>query len=139
MNDKLELIRKKCIEANPEIVELKFGCEVVLNLNNDKAVLLGETSSFLSGWFKTNNEIYPVGGHTFEIIGRPIRLADVIFAISKNWVRDNSDKSRLMGTFVFFSDQQSKLLCTVSLWNLLKDNLEDQSEETISFIYDLLK
>jgi hypothetical protein len=28
MEEKLKLIREKCIEANPEIVELKFGCRV---------------------------------------------------------------------------------------------------------------
>jgi len=28
MNEKLQLIREKCIAANPEIVELKFGCRV---------------------------------------------------------------------------------------------------------------
>jgi hypothetical protein len=28
MNDKPQLIREKCVAATPELVELKFGCEV---------------------------------------------------------------------------------------------------------------
>ena len=34
-----EVIRKACISANPEIVELKFGCEVELELEGDEAKL----------------------------------------------------------------------------------------------------
>ncbi len=54
---------------------------------------------------------------------RPIRLADVLLAIRK-FVEENGEP-------------QDKLI--YSLWNPKDNNLENQSEETIEFIYRLLK
>lgn len=102
MNDKLNLIREKCIAANPEIGELKkFVCE-------------------------------NCGGND-EVHYRPIHLADVLLAIAERigfaTVKELGINS--FGEF-FFSDNIKER------WNLRTD-LENQSEETINFLYELLK
>ncbi len=64
-----------------------------------------------------------------------IRLADVLLAISKEgYIVGDSDakEEEIMGT------DQSMTLNLVGLWNLRKDSLEDQSEETLQFLADLL-
>ncbi len=44
MKEKLQQIKEKCISANPEIVELKFGCEVLID--NGSLLKIVEDVSF---------------------------------------------------------------------------------------------
>jgi hypothetical protein len=57
------------------------------------------------------------------IFGRPIRLADVLLAMTRV----------LNG-----EEAQRPVLELIDDWNLRADDLEKQSEETINFLYDLL-
>lgn len=43
MQDKIKEIREKCIEANPSILDLKFGCEV-LNKNSNQIDVIIDNS-----------------------------------------------------------------------------------------------
>lgn len=63
-----------------------------------------------------------------KILGREIRLADVLLAMKSLKERKWTDQAWLI--------TGSKDDCN---WNLLKDSLTDQSEETIEFLYELLK
>lgn len=63
----------------------------------------------------------------------PVRLADVLLAIPQLWVQpkiERKDDYRYINNGVF---------STGIKWNLRKDDLTEQSDETIAFLADLLK
>ena len=156
--NKIQKIREVCIKVNPEIVELKFGCNF-----NWKA----KTSNY-SGYYRINevNEKLNVikaynldikkkisiddniGDFTFDnfkdpkqhikIIGRPIRLADVLLAMSKIGTVTKGAKFLVNIVEIGHGVRGSGLFQDVR-WNLTDDNLEHQSEETLTFISNLLK
>jgi len=160
MKDKIQKIRKACIKANPEIVELKFGCEVMIRKykGNDVDMLNGAISKpvqVVSGGGYTDgfNLVHYInnfgdisvdkdrkpenedGEFTYgksrikKIIGRPIRLADIFWTIEF-----------LIPKMKIVWDARDGLVKNIThKWNLKDDNLENQSEETIEFIYNLLK
>lgn len=108
--EKIEAIRKACAKANPEIIV--EGCESGI--------------SPCACWWHKN---YPPDGNKF----RPIRLADVLLAIDDKSSRERYTVDCLGG----FKKVGTKwIICN---WNLRKDSLEEQSEETVAFIYDLLR
>src|SRR4051794_350657 len=96
--EQIELIREKCIASNPEIVELKFGCEILLKYGDKerKAILVSQkhvgswivqfvecddaTFFFLSAKTITKREVTNAVLAN-GILGRPIRLADVLLAM----------------------------------------------------------
>jgi hypothetical protein len=59
----------------------------------------------------------------YKVLGRPIRLADVLLAVHE-----------IHGSFKYDIDMVER-----SGWSLRADDLEKQSEETINFLYELLK
>ncbi len=143
---KLEVIRKACVAANPEIMELKFGC---LIKTKDGIQHYGQgLEDSNDGGFRSvdegcgccsNNQYYDKG--QFEILGREIRLADVLLAIQAKYQKINGYVTYLVGSNGTFYEQEG--LCgshqELDYWNLLKDSLTDQSEECIEFLYNLLK
>ncbi len=136
--EKLEAIRQACIKANPEIVELKFGCLIsgfghhrspVVCLDKDYTAFLHAPTLI------TNDKTKNVQAN-YEIIGRPIRLADVLLALHRTSRTQNVSINTLVGTMMnhnFTRDDLNKH------WDFYKDSLDEQPEETISFIYELLK
>lgn len=132
--EKIAAIRAKCIEANPSILDLVFGCEI--NVSNDLGEYVGE---FLNAHYIQFKK-YPVPQilnknecPNFEIIGRPIRLADVLSAIKQG----TSYAVDARGEFVKFENDDDYEDLGVK-WNLRNDDLTKQSPETINFIYNLL-
>jgi len=127
--EKIEAIQAKCIEANPEIVELKFGCEVIIETRGIKLIcVVWRVVNALDGngvesikLLHTEQSVIDWDRRAMEIIGRSIRLADVLLATQK--------EQRL------FLDNSSVYR---GYWNLHKDDLTQQSEETIDFIVGLL-
>jgi hypothetical protein len=92
---KLQFIREKCIESNPEIVELKFGCLVdtkiwglgIIRSFTDELEISGKLQP--SSWVcsppldedgQTNGDFFIDRETIKKIIGRPIRLSDVLVA-----------------------------------------------------------
>lgn len=73
------------------------------------------------------------------------RLADVLLAIKEKQGTSSTFFVNPYGLFYSFegTDFKSGSTATVKYlhlgWNLLKDDLSQQSEETVSFIYELLK
>lgn len=172
--DKVAFIRQKTIETNPEIVELKFGCRLhhpgyrMANIYDVSPTGYGNGKKFFTdlghsfyddtikdGHIRRNSLDKP---HMWKIIGRPVRLADVLLAIGNhqdkwretNWftwvfpVAQELGKSGEWANFCGYSHDKGWALltnkdkCPVG-WNLRADDLEDQSEDTIEFIYSLLK
>ena len=111
MNDKLTLIREKCIAANPEIKGVFCeGCGIPWK----------DAKSTCPRY--VSDPCYPSPERE-----RPIRLADVLLAI------ETAAKKRV--------DENEGEMAHVSvhLWNLRADDLQQQSEETINFLHELLK
>lgn len=131
MNKNLEFVRAKCIEANPEILDLKFGCYIDLKtpyLHHHQPPI---TSTKIIDSF--HDTIYIDGGMALgkmtkqdieTIKGRSIHLADVLLMFGERVHNDDRINDVIKGM-------------TYS-WNLKADSLEEQSEQTIDFIAKLL-
>ena len=134
----IEKIREAVIKANPEIVKLKFGCVVIFA--GHKMVLGVDKYDIVTYVCRREGEQYESGGDFHinrieEIIGRPIRLSDVLLAMEKA----NPSRQLLMSFTGRFYEYSSKIpLCQECSWNLKDDNLENQSEELKKFVADLL-
>lgn len=120
----IEIIRAACIKTNPEIMELKFGCFVKGNYDEYLFTQSYKGSyCFINksgaNWLAKSEEL-------FEIVGRPIRFADVLLAILKT--KDGCTKGEM----------KDILLELAYLWNCFADNLSQQSPETLQFLSGLL-
>lgn len=134
MKTHIEEIRAKCILANPEIVELKFGCKFIDLESTQTMIYLNETRSGATFAFSETlgNDCYE-DDFRFEddtkitIIGRDIRLADVLCLPDTEKMKNATDTENAIECFNF-----------LMMWNLKKDRLEDQSPECIKFIHNLI-
>lgn len=166
-DEQINFIREKCIEANPEIVELKFGCEVEIPYAMEEwwsgpFIVFGETwvcnkhkrfreecmaeedgctgedgVMVISGDEEAWTEIKLKATELKTILGRPIRLADVLLAIDHE--TDEGIAITRQGRFLQLEDSGWRTqLNGLHGWNLRNDNLTEQSDETVDFIYQLL-
>jgi hypothetical protein len=118
--EQLELIRQKCIEANPDKLaehdHKKLPCQEVCTNRVD----------IYHDWNEREG-----GGCTYGVQLGPIRLADVLLAIGgrnvKSYYSVHKDGHWCISNF--------RDLCW---WNLRKDDLTEQSDECIAFLADLL-
>ena len=73
-------------------------------------------------------------------ISAPVRLADVLFSLP-----GYSPGNRIIGvdhegTFVEWGNKSAfEYVKNIPQWNLLKDDLQEQSDECVDFLYELLK
>ncbi|MBM7488095.1 hypothetical protein ACVWWI_006354 [Bradyrhizobium sp. USDA 3686] len=136
--EQIEAVRAACIKATPEIVELKFGCDIRFALTDGggslATVLFSYDGDYVTASYAKfhENKAGTVSRHLnkIEIIGRPIRLADVLLAMGKPV--KYMTPSGLIGTI------HKDVVRVISLWNLRTDGLEQQSDQTIAFISSLL-
>ena len=142
MKEKLQQIREACIKANPEIVELKFGCEVE-HIPFQREIYIGHTEKEIV--FKKFSASHPYVFSThntkdliddMKIIGRPIRLADVIFAVLSLGERigGQEEYDDVMQVLFYVTNKSEE-----RKWNLLKDDLNLQDEPCIDFLHNILK
>src|ERR1700754_4943604 len=88
---KIEVIRQACIKANPEIVELKFGCEIDDHEMAQSVIYLGQTSvggdlCFIPSICDTlHSDLRTEDSTKAEVLGRPIRLADVFLLLKERY------------------------------------------------------
>ena len=143
---------KRIQELVPSIMELEFGCEV--NFDYDTANSDGSKEDCFDTIIEADDiMVRTLGGSYFhrftaeyhsqegnwssqkkEILGKPITLAVVLMAVN------------LSNTGVIFVDSLGNIRQPDDeydkykdyAWNLSKDNFNDQSEETKSFIRGLL-
>lgn len=146
MPNKIKEIRQICIKANQDILKLEFGC-LLHRKNKDKDYgyyqVLEQGSGFHPDFLWVSSRVYgrmlirgdEIGSEQelsekdirdkFEIIGKPIRLADILYAVKKIGYNSTEEWFKVLGRFI-------------DLYNLLADNIELQSEETVSFIHEVL-
>lgn len=139
IQEKIEVIRAVCVEVNPEILEIKFGCRLqdskgeistVLNALSDSTLII-ESDGFV--WRNRRSDLG-------KVIGRPIRLADIMQLFNKRIRNMFWDES---GCFVSVKRKEFKYDYIIKdhkniRWNLTKDDLTEQDQETIEFIYSLM-
>jgi hypothetical protein len=133
-----EKIANRLYELLPHKKELEFGCKVLMkhNVIGDHDVICalyhGENFSFNLS-LRGNKDYYPKD--VVEIIGQPLRLADILLAIGKSNYGIDSN-----GNFGLLSDLDSGILENRCVkYNLSKDNILDQSDELCDFCLGLLK
>lgn len=139
----MKSIQQQCAERLYELLphkkELGFGCEVkikdyprihdvfmVVDITNH---LNGERTCRITGF----NDYFEAD--ELEIIGQPIRLADILLALSK--VGAGVNYTFYAGCF-YKVDLHSQIYSLCVEYNLEKDNILDQSDETAQFICDIL-
>lgn len=125
MSNKLSQLKEVIQKANPEIMELKFGCEL------EEDFIFAWSNGPLT-WIisdKGKGTLIQVPNiSNYKILGRPIRLADVLLALDKNGISASVDTHGNMGFLPFKGHTE---------WDLIAD-LDHQSEETINFLWELL-
>jgi len=129
----LERVRAAVIKAVPEILELKFGCEIRRVTNEEDVEVILHTAANHPFYFvaKTDN----TGGRyldykksEWEIIGRDITLADVLRAMVQGvHLTTSGDDIRM----VAYDGEGSCL--GLGWWNLPLP-LHLQSEEALTFL-----
>lgn len=129
-------LANRLYELLPHKKELEFGCEV--KIDSDEYPLINEEIiRFItckpnglnevrlldqSNWFKVSA--------ISEIIGQPLRLADLLMAINQN-----TDEGIYVLDDGTFADREDVVL---GEFNLSKDNILDQSDEFCKFALELL-
>jgi len=132
----LAFIRQECVEANPEIVALKFGCEVTNKAGHRVRIYAAHGNSIRTLDLDSGQGIKEQTTVSLrEVHGRPIRLADVLLAVPhlkprdhRNIVRGQAESAGNVG-----------FVTVVCEWNLRKDDLTEQSDECVAFLYELLQ
>lgn len=133
-------IKQRIQELCPDVMELKFGCEVRF-ANIPYTLISGPSSVYPTRghWFATSgspDEIRHQGSQIkveeCEILGSPITLAVVLRALGTNKSNFKFYQSIDMDEYWCFSDFH-----TMARWNLTK-NYDDQTQETKDFIGKLL-
>ena len=144
-----EKLATRLYELLPHKKELEFGCEIFNKTLNQKLVVTH---------FSSNNECincYYYGesnttwiwkkylDDTFEIIGQPLRLADLLMAIEK--VLDDNHICYVNSVGAVYVLDMNKSYqkqfedTNYGEYNLSKDNILDQSDEFCEFVLELLK
>ena len=128
---KLEQVKQVIQKANPEIMELKFGCEIRTKFDETWTIThRHKIGNIKECWGVANlRQGSLVSDEDIEVIlGRPIRLADVLYAIG--------EPSQILTESEI--DKRLKHIDIISKYNLLDDNLDHQSEDFINFAWEVL-
>lgn len=156
---KLEAVRKAVIAAVPSIMDLKFGCVVQYNGADGNVhrgeYLSSEDASEERVWARVNigyghMDVRGIGmcaEDKLEIIGRPIRLADVLIAVREAGVAmrvDQKGRMQLEEMVEYHAQKNIQPSSTFAVhwvgcdWNLHKDSLDLQDPPTIDFLHSIL-
>lgn len=144
----LEKLKKAIIKEIPEIVELKFGCEIEIELTERhlyqhiKEVYLGESKGMNHYYYFKNGKkgvLRLAKYDEFEIIkiiGRPITLSDILRVLGKMPPREFPLFVSVTGCF--YEDYKNDMSSVLAKWNLSKNNLDLQSKPTIDFLTEII-
>lgn len=152
--EKLKELEQEIIKANPSILDLKFGC--IIRKNKDHCITSEESEErpiFISiseygsqfFWAKFDKYEAPQAINTdefdIEIIGRPIRLSDVLYMFLSHAISEWSVNSS--GAFERWKYHGEPLMWELKeygpAWKMNQDDLSLQSEDTIDFLFNLIE
>ncbi len=128
-----EKTAERIYEILPHKKELEFGCEY-LDIHKRKHTFVNNFGAQKHRYLDGHNN-YGDNLNIFikEIIGQPLRLADLLLALNgrdKWFVSKPSGKNNLK----FFSSDKTEVK-----YNLQEDNILNQSDEFCEFVYNLIK
>jgi len=159
-------IRERAIEVNPSILDLVFGCQISRKGSEDslRHYKVIEDVGFAANPKKVWINSIPFGampleldkdlienGGEFKILGRKIGIADVLFAIhaidaeKRPMYFSAGCDGGFYSTQYTYPDGNHCVIKHEGLrgvgvgWKLNDDNLLNQTDETISFLYELVK
>lgn len=166
MKNDYEIVRAACIKANPEILELKVGCEVEYNDEGKvrKDVIVGfayehtdskallrkyacNADSFRVGNFKVGNDGFPYVAEKVvcDTYCEMMQYTRPISSIIGRPIHladvllTNGIELLVMGTGQLFTKNDiGRLVASGVFWNLREDDLSKQSPECLSFLTTLL-
>ena len=131
---------KRIQELVQSVMALEFGCKV-LNKDLNKVLTVTYLSSYnecihcFYEWESDSTWIWKKYlENSFEILGKPITLAVILSAIDDESLVIEA-KTGQFGT----TTAEGVYVGEHAIWNLSKDNFNDQSDETKTFIGELLK
>jgi len=134
----LQKLTKIIQEANPELMELSFGCEVTFegsvgmpHINHSATVLKTNASGTIEIY--TGFPPKSVNKEELEILGHPITLEHVLVALKAKSKAEYSNRPTI--ELKDYKHAYTELLC---FWQLTKP-LSGQSEETINFLLEILE
>jgi len=129
---------KRIQKLVPSVMALEFGCEIFRE-GAGREIFISRFGNEYSVCRLNNNGLFlpitlpfPPESQRFEIIGKPITLAVILLALDIN---STDSRWKIIVGCNFMRIQFGE---SFSLWNLSKDNFNDQSEETKTFIGGLL-
>lgn len=128
----VELVKAACVKANPSIMELGFGCELLFEVEPYNSHNLHRRKDDIFVVIDENPDAKILG--KFEILGRPIRLADVLLAIGKKFYFDSSFKGGISRNGGWYENGQ-----LLAEWNLRDDDLNHASDECKLFLAGTLQ
>ena len=135
--NKTAYIHEACIKANPEILTECEQCggrgyEIVAAHHGDCDGTCAHCP------VPEQERCYQCGG-AGEYPGRPIRLADVLLAMTPDRQPISVDGNGVVTSYKAAADGITPVWDKQSSWNLCADDLTQQSTECIDFLYELLK
>lgn len=147
----LETIKQAVIQAVPEIMELKFGCEVECTspklraeydlvgkgICTDICVLWNVQAHHISGHRRVDFQLILGEPQYFTILGRHITLEDVLRAIGLT-SNDNFKINSPYGNIALMDYREKDGFYHHAYWELGKP-LEDQLEECLAFLAGVFK
>lgn len=120
-----EKLREIIIAANPDILKLEFGCqvEIIDNIKTKKYFhILRRIKNEYVLYNSRHDAAFVKKSNKLKILGRPIRLADILIAIKKKMFSTEDKSTREM----------------INDYNLSFDNLENQSQEFLDKLLEIL-
>ena len=126
---------KRIQELVPSVMALEFGCRIK-HKKRGYGTLIDSTHLVFENEKESIYAPFIDGNGT--ILGTPITLAVVLMAIAKVNTREKENYCVTPDGGICFIGYAGRFYHQVSNWNLSKDNFNDQSEETKSFIKGLL-
>ncbi len=134
----IQKLKKVIQEANPEIMELKFGCEFKYQDRLHRIVQKIKGNMYLGGDGKIWSYEMLTQAKYLEILGRPIRLADVLLALEEQVkinMRDSKREVELLSNNMEYLWAETKNI--IKYWNLKKD-FDNQSDKCKELLVKIL-
>lgn len=129
--EKINKIRMECVLVNPEIIRLQRGCEVrevrgegrTLVVLDDNLLVGVKDGRFGTKYHDVNHVM-----RDFQILGRKIGVADIFRALHFGKFGDEATLKM----------EQELCYQLVLMWDMVKDDLRDASDDCLDFILTLL-
>ena len=134
MNNKdYQKLKSVIQEAVPSLMELEFGCDMVDKFKNE--YYIGYEGRLFQK-LGDGNECDPELTGSLKILGKPIRLADVLIALGNIVYLTIPADTYCIHPVLLIMDRENTH--PRAEWNLSKNSLDLQTPEVKQFLHDIL-